>query len=83
MGAGLLAKAVGQAMMMLKGWTPSRASSLPQGSRVKRGFVNTRATCGSGLARDGSGSGNDDVEGMNAFPSRLAPTRDLGWNGVL
>ncbi|CAI8818766.1 hypothetical protein EMIT0P265_20075 [Pseudomonas zeae] len=38
MGASLLAKAVGQATLMLDVLTPSRASSLPQGSGMASGF---------------------------------------------
>ena len=48
-----------------------------RGFVVERGFVNTRETCGSEPARESGGSGNDDVEWMDAFASKPAPTGDL------
>jgi hypothetical protein len=77
-GASLLAKAVGQATLMLDVLTPSRASSLPQGGCGWLGICGvTNNQCGSEPARDGGGSGNGDADCADAFASKLAPTGDL------
>ena len=52
-GADLLAKAVGQAQVMLAGLASSRAGQLPQGFGCTRYLCNAQDHCGSGLARDG------------------------------
>ena len=73
-GAGLPAMAAGQATLMLGVLAPSRASSLPQGfAAVARSESGTNH-CGSGLARDGGGSGDIDVGCAGPFASKLAPT---------
>ncbi|MDM8191469.1 hypothetical protein QUS05_09875, partial [Pseudomonas fluorescens] len=96
-GAGLLAKAVCQAMMVSNVPTPSRASSLPQFFRHGWGFVvwqyklvfevakdlgESSIYCGSGLARESGVSGDDGVECADAFASRLAPTVFSAWLGI-
>ncbi|GEM_PF-3267024 len=74
-GAGLLANAVHQAMMMLNVPTPSRASPLPQGIWVGMKTADSPPDqCGSGLARECGASGNDDAECANAFAGKPTPT---------
>ncbi|RYM42138.1 hypothetical protein EVS84_13450 [Pseudomonas koreensis] len=61
-GASLLAKAPGQATAMLNVPPLSRAGSLLQGfSGVRKIPAKTQNQCGSGLAREGAGSGNKSV----------------------
>src|SRR5690349_13216471 len=58
-GAGLLAKAVGQSTSLLDVPTSSRASPLPQGLWPAVGLAFTEdQNCGSGLARESGGSAN-------------------------
>jgi len=71
-GAGSLAKAVGQAALMLDVLASSRASSLPQEDSVgRRGTCNAEQICGSELARDGGVSVSANVECQSAIASKL------------
>ena len=57
-GVSLLAMAVGHSILMLAGWTLSRAGSLLQGFSVVHGIRGTpQIYCGSELAREGGVSG--------------------------
>ena len=47
-----------------------------------RVFAFAVKTCGSELAREGVGSGNEDVECAALFASKLAPTLDLHVAGI-
>jgi hypothetical protein len=74
-GASLLAIAVGQLNNSLTDTTPSRAGSLLHRVLCVAGFfVFAAKTCGSELARECIGSGDEDVECAALFASRLAPT---------
>ncbi|AMT88609.1 hypothetical protein AYO71_14010 [Pseudomonas koreensis] len=73
-GASLLAKALGQAMMKLNVPTPSRASPLPQGLGCAEDGGLAPDHCGSELARESAGSGDDEVKCADAFAGKPAPT---------
>ncbi len=75
MGAGLPAMAVGQPTKMLDLMASSRASPLPQGKGLTAKFAADRDFCGSGLARDGGGSANEDVGSDGLIAGKPAPTR--------
>jgi len=77
-GAGLLAKAVGQLMKVLAVPPSSRASPLPQGIGDVCGTCGPpRIQCGSGLARESGGSADGGVGCATVFASRLS-LRELG-----
>ncbi|CAI8702548.1 hypothetical protein EMIT0P176_100132 [Pseudomonas sp. IT-P176] len=77
-GAGLPAMAVCQALSMLNGPAPSRASPLPQWFWVFEDFGYTHSTCGSWLASDGGMSGTINVEWTGPIAGKPAPTVVLG-----
>ena len=89
MAASLLAKALGQANMMLNVPPHSRASPLPQVfCGTTKSLVNTEL-CGSELARESGESGEHDAECTAVFASRLALTGnrgaadEMGWHSYL
>ncbi|SDT52535.1 hypothetical protein SAMN04490206_3510 [Pseudomonas umsongensis] len=77
-GAGLPAMTECQAMQMLNVPAPSRAGSLPQGSRVYPTPAYDITPCGSEPAREGGVSGHEDVECAGPFADKPAPTRIAG-----
>ncbi len=81
-GAGLLAKAVGQSASMLAVMTPSRASSLPQGVWVCTKSASNRKYCGSEPARESGGPVSIDIGCNDAFASKLAPTGCAGVHKI-
>ncbi len=77
-GAGLLAKAVGQLASLLDVPTPSRASPLPQWRCVRsQDPCPTHKPCGSGLARESGGSACIAIGCSDAFASKPAPTVEV------
>ncbi len=71
MAASLLAKALGQANMMLNVPPHSRASPLPQGfCGTTKSLVNTEH-CGSELARESGGSAGKDFGCTAVFAGKL------------
>ncbi|TWC25952.1 hypothetical protein FBY09_1531 [Pseudomonas sp. SJZ101] len=74
-GAGLLAKAVGQLAVMLNVLPSSRAGSLPHGCPNRpQTPCPPQIPCGSGLARESGRSACLYVECATAFASKPAPT---------
>ncbi|VVO46300.1 hypothetical protein PS876_00039 [Pseudomonas fluorescens] len=69
--------AAGQVTLMLDVLAPSRASSLPQGFAMVARFVSGTNHCGSGLARDGGGSGDIDVGSAGPLREQARSHRDF------
>ncbi len=79
-GAGLLAKAVGQLASMSDGLPPSRASLAPTGDLGwVQGLCLPQMLCGSGLARESGGSACIDVGWAAAIAGKPCSHRGLGW----
>ncbi len=83
LGAGLLANTLGQAMKVLNGPPPSRASPLPHGVLCVAGVCTRREYLWERACSRCIGSGDESVEWATAFASEPAPTWVLCVAGVL